>query len=232
MRCSMTRTSATRSLSFSAFILLLAPLIASAQVEQTSEGAQIFLSKLVNQGNVEARVRLGHVASDYTETRYVKKMLRGWVTELQSKRSGCALDADGSHSSSMSCFPERAVLSFSSSFAGGAESEVCNSLITQIRFLPRDTVKVSEPDFNESYSTYRYAHEKSLMEALALPLAFDWRQANVSRNSSSVTAQAPHSRFKNVTLSFNTSDPGMLDRIEYAARFLTMNCDVTVGTGF
>ena len=72
--------------------------------------------------------------------------------------------------------------------------------------------------------------------ALRPPHDIDWRRAAVTRTkfngADSINIDAPSSKYKKLTLIFSTPDPEMMDRIEFAARFLKMSCDATTETGF
>jgi hypothetical protein len=74
--------------------------------------------------------------------------------------------------------------------------------------------------------------EKGFSASHNPPHYIDWRKAQISRHARGVQVIVPNSTFRELRLGFIASEPEMIDRIEYAAKFLQMSCDPTVDTGF
>lgn len=65
------------------------------------------------------------------------------------------------------------------------------------------------------------------------PHFFDWRKASVERGTAGgVFVSVPSKKFKILRLGFYSGEPEMLDRIEYAMKFLQASCDESANTGF
>lgn len=185
---------------------------AGGQPQQTAEGAQQFLLRVASERIAPATLHFADVTVQYAYTTYEKKMLRGWV----EYRSGGNV------------------------LSGAQEAEVvrlespdpCTTVIPALTFTPEQRKTREEPNFNEEYYTNLYRWIPSFAAAMAPPHAIAWGKAKISRTPQAVVATVPDAKFKQTSLVMRTQDPDMLERLEYAMKFLQMSCDPTADTGF
>ena len=74
--------------------------------------------------------------------------------------------------------------------------------------------------------------EKGFSASHNPPHYIDWRKAQISRHANGIQIIVPNATFRELRLGFTANEPEMIDRIDYAAKFLQMSCDPTVDTGF
>lgn len=74
--------------------------------------------------------------------------------------------------------------------------------------------------------------EKGFSTSHNAPHYIDWRKAQISRHVNGIQVIVPNATFRELRLGFTANEPEMIDRIDYAAKFLQMSCDPTVDTGF
>lgn len=67
-----------------------------------------------------------------------------------------------------------------------------------------------------------------------VPIQIDWGSAALRRydNGTGIDLQVPVAKYEKMLVRFEVSDPDLLDRLEYAMKFLQMSCDSTSSTGF
>jgi hypothetical protein len=114
----------------------------------------------------------------------------------------------------------------------------CKASIEDLQFSAEDTTLTSHSSQAAQWlKTKGWFRETTLQDprvVLAPPHHIDWGQVKIARGTSgtSVSAGQPHPAFGNIFITYETSDPDLLDRIEYAMKFLQMSCDPTSNTGF
>ncbi len=197
------------------------------QATQTAEGAQKFLAALVKKGNahtwfVDAQGRTNYVQGKATTTttrvellgpeesksqRTIEKQLSAFpVSEVDSQ------GADGR--------PDACVTRITKWTVRDPLSESRNWQSTDEGILIDTTILHAES------STYELSAE------LQAPHWIDWRNVKLSRstNGAQMTASFKEKNFL-VHLAF-TGETELVDRVEYAMKFLKLSCDDTSSTGF
>ncbi len=97
----------------------------------------------------------------------------------------------------------------------------CTSTVTGLNFS------------TDELSLLRAGYVRYSEEALRQSQFIDWRKASIIRESGSISIVTPTPMGSGlVSVWFKTSDKDLLDRIEYASKFLQMSCDPTANTGF
>jgi hypothetical protein len=220
----------------------LAPLLAQAQqteatpaqsapkpqAGQTAEGAQRFLSTLVKKGNgytwfVDAQGRTNYVRGKATKTTTHVGVLLG-NDEAKSVRlidkqltafSLTQIDIEGADGKPDACVTRI------------AKWDVREPLSENKSWQTTDEgILIDTPILHVENSAYELSPE------LASPHWIDWRNVKLSRgtNGGQMTASFKE---KNYTahLSF-TGETELVDRVEYAMKFLKLSCDDTTATGF
>ncbi len=197
------------------------------QAAQTAEGAQKFLAALVRKGNahtwfVDAQGRTNYVQGKATTTqtrvellgpeeskseRPIEKQLSAFnVTEIDSQ------GADGK--------PDACVTRIAKWTVRDPLSESRNWQSTDEGILIDTTILHAES------STYELSPE------LQAPHWIDWRNVRLSRstNGAQMTASFKDRNYW-AHLAFS-GETELVDRVEYAMKFLKLSCDDTTATGF
>ncbi|HEY8880473.1 MAG TPA: hypothetical protein VIN03_23085 [Roseateles sp.] len=224
-------------LALAAFAAALSPLQALAQQQaepaprpqsgQTAEGAQRFLSTLVKKGNgyawfVDAQARTNYVRGKAQRTtthvgvlgndeekteRAIEKQLGAFaVTAIDTQA------ADGR--------PDACMTRIAKWEPKEALSESKNWQTTD------EGILIDTPILHVETSTYELSPE------LLAPHWIDWRNVKLARSTNGAQMTASFKE-RNLTahLSF-TGETELMDRVEYAMKFLKMSCDDTTATGF
>lgn len=187
---------------------------ANAQAGQTTAGAQEFLSTLANTQAALVKFHVERLNQTLTLKSYRKKMLTGWVLEDTSTHN---------YDMSTSSFLVKKI---------GASGD-CVTLIQELDFSQKDKEEYSQrADFSSGNFTVEARLAPVFAVAVAPPHRIEWGKVDISRSSGSVGVSTPDARFGRFFLSFSAPDPDMIDRIEYAMKFLKMSCDATASTGF
>lgn len=204
------------------------PTTVMAQSAQTAESAQAFLAQIAKNESAPAQVFVEKVRVPYTYKVWEDKFLRGRVLtkdENDERDTKILLKVSDLKASSESC-----------STALYPDHPAVASTSVNHRYNGEDM------DWEWKYNFPRFG-----------VIEIDWAKAKIRRgywyikgdsneygnafygnfsNADGVTAIFPDARYGFVSLQFKTSDADMLDRIEYAMKFLQMSCDPTSGTGF
>ena len=203
---------------------------ASAQAQQaaqTAEGAQRFLSTLVKKGNgytwfVDAQGRTNHVRGKATKkTTHVGVLGNDeekseWLIEKQlTAFSLTQIDTEGADGKPDACMTRI------------AKWDVREPLSENKSWQTTDEgILIDTPILHVENSAYELSPE------LASPHWIDWRNVKLSRSTNGGQMTASFKE-KNYTahLSF-TGETDLVDRVEYAMKFLKLSCDDTTSTGF
>jgi hypothetical protein len=199
----------------------------ATQAQQTAEGAQRFLAAVVKKGNAhawfidaqgktnpvrgKAITKSTHVGvlndnEEKSERRIEKQLAAFTVTDIDTQGPSGKLDA---------CLTRI------------AKWELRDQLTDTRSWQTMDEgILIDTPILHTEVSTYELSPE------LASPHWIDWRNVKLGRsaNGGQMTASFKAKNFI-ANLAF-TGEPELLDRIEYAMKFLKMSCDDTAATGF
>lgn len=207
--------------------ITLAPLATQAQQAQTAEGAQRFLAALVKKGSAQAwfvdgqgrtnhvrgkaartTTHVGVISDDEEKSEHVveKQLTAFAVTEVDSQGS------DGK--------PDACVTRITKWTMSEPLVESRSWQTTDEGFL------IDTPIVHAETSTYELSPE------LASPHWIDWRNVKLARtlNGAQMTASFKEKNFT-ANLAFS-GETELVDRIEYAMKFLKLSCDDTAATGF
>jgi hypothetical protein len=214
-------------------LILSLPMAAQAQQAQTAEGAQRFLALQVKNGNaqawfVDAQGRTNPVPGVASDSLvYYLSILEGALsnksnekvertTEKQFKPFAVTeIDSVGADGKPNAC------LTRISKWAVGDQLVEVKQWSSTVEGVLQDiTVEHTET------STYKLPPE------LASPQWIDWRNVRLNRvlNGTQMIASFKGKNFT-ANLSF-TGETELVDRIEYAMRFLKLSCDDAAATGF
>ena len=197
------------------------------QQGQTAEGAQRFLSTLVRKGNgyawfVDAQNRTNHVRGKAVRTtthvgvisneeqkseRVIEKQLGAFAVS--------AIDSQGPDGKPDACLTRI------------AKWETKEQLVENKSWQTTDEgILIDTPILHNENSAYELSPE------LLGPHWIDWRNVKLARSTNGAQMTASF-KAKNFTahLSF-TGETDLVDRVEYAMKFLKMSCDDTTATGF
>ena len=218
---------------------------AIAQQKQTAEGAQKFLASLkdrgadiINVGFVDGNGAI--IPLQGTETYH-----SAWVRGSGVEETAYKYQPD----------PKTTPISQPMKFYFGVQAldavnasgrpDACVTRIAKMYVSPQEKLEdrtVSEGTFPEKKlvgykdSPIRWYHEWKLEDPLqkfAAPHYIEWGKAKVARTTDSalIVVTAPGPNFW-TQLVFAPKDADLVDRIEYAAKFLQMSCDKAADTGF
>jgi len=205
----------------------LVPLMAHAQQAQTAEGAQRFLAAVVKKGNVttwfvDAQGRTNHV--------------RGKASKTTTYVGLISNDEEKSERVVEKQLPAFAVTEIDTLAASG-KTDACLTRISKWEFgapltenrtwtTTNEGILVDMPIVHVENSTYEPAPE------LNSPHWIDWRNVKLSRstNGAQMTASFKEKSFW-THLAFS-GEAELVDRVEYAMKFLKLSCDDTTATGF
>ena len=202
---------------------------ASAQAPQgqTAEGAQRFLSALVKKGSahtwfVDAQGRTNHVRGKATRTTTEVGILgteetkSERVVEKQLAPFGVAeVDSQGPDGTPDACLTRIAKWAAREPLV---ESRSWNTT--------DEGILIDTPIVHAETSTYELSPE------LLAPQWIDWRNVKIARSANGAQMTAS---FKGKTFTAHlafTGETELVDRVEYAMKFLKMSCDDTAATGF
>jgi hypothetical protein len=207
--------------------LACASLSAQAQAAQTAEGAQRFLAALVKKGNaqawfVDAQGRTNYVRGKAVRTRTeigllgADKQQSETAIEKQLSAFGVSeVDSQGADGKPDACLTRI------------AKWQVREQLVESRSWNTTDEgILVDTPILHSESSTYELPQE------LSSPHWIDWRNVKIARSTNGAQMTASF-KGKNYTanLAF-TGETELVDRVEYAMKFLKMSCDDTTATGF
>jgi len=197
------------------------------QATQTAEGAQKFLAALVRKGNahawfVDAQGRTNYVRGKATRTRTEIGLLGADKSETET-----AIEKQ------LSAFPVNEV----DSQGADGKADACLTRIAKWQVREQLTesrswnttdegILVDTPILHSENSTYELPPE------LQAPHWIDWRNVKIARSTNGAQMTAT---FKEKTFIANlafTGETELVDRVEYAMKFLKLSCDDTTATGF
>ena len=200
---------------------------ALAQQNQTAEGAQRFLAALVKKGNghawlVDAQGRTNHVRG--------KAVITTVEVGLLSEESRKIERAS-----------EKQLSSFIVSELDTQDPDGnVNACITRIaQWRPRESL-VSTTNWTSTdegvFIDTDYRHTQvltfELSPELSSPQWIDWRNVKLTRSTNGAQMQVAFTAKQHtVNLAFH-GETDLVDRVEYAMKFLKMSCDDTASTGF
>lgn len=216
------------------FIAAISPVLAgevSAQAQQTAQGAQDFLSQVINSGNVGASLVIREVKMTGVTTTIEKKFMQGCVP-TGTTRQDIPL-------------PVQATV-----------TRIASSGNQCTTTLPGLTLKDRKYSADHSYLCGRYdsasTWQATVPDISPAPV-IDWSKANIERgkwvsvplgtggdstpnfhvgtSSNHILVSFPDKNHGTVYLSLGAASD-LADRVEYAVKFLQMSCDAAAGTGF
>lgn len=204
-----------------------APVAAKAPAGQTAEGAQRFFAALVKKGNVQAWFVDGQGRTNPVRGKAVRETTHVGIVSDDEEKSERVVEKQ------LTAF---AVTAVDSQGPGGqqdacltriAKWDVRETLVESRNWKDVDSGFLVDTDIvHKERTTYELPPE------LAAPHWIDWRNVKLARatNGTSMTASF---KGKNYTahLAF-TGETELVDRVEYAMKFLKMACDDTAATGF
>ena len=178
-----------------------------AQPQQTVEGANKFFAQIVADGHASTWAYVGDVPiKEFFVVRVSKLFVSGWY-EAENKTKNIKVPYE-----------------------------------TKIEGLPFQygcvwRIGVTVPDrFKREYKHVPISgrvETTSYGDMPVVEMGIDWGRVNIKRNAgkSAIQISVKNPKYAYELLEFK-ADPEMLDRIEYAAKFLQMSCDKTAATGF
>ncbi|MDR7332378.1 hypothetical protein [Roseateles asaccharophilus] len=197
------------------------------QPSQTAEGAQRFLSTLVRKGNgyawfvdaqnrtnyvrgkaVRTTTHIGVMGNDETKSeRVIEKQLGAFTVS--------SIDSQGPDGKPDACLTRIAKWETKEQFVENKSWQTTD-----------EGILIDTPILHNENSTYELTPE------LVGPHWIDWRNVKLARSTNGAQMTASF-KAKNFTahLSF-TGETELVDRVEYAMKFLKMSCDDTTATGF
>ena len=200
---------------------------ASQAPTQTAEGAQKFLAALVKKGNAQAWFVDGQGRTNHVRGKAVRTTTEVGLLGSDQSKTETAIDKQ---------LPAFTVLEVDS-MAPDGKPDACVTRIS--KWETRETLTetrswntkdegflIDTPILNSETSTYELAPE------LRSPHWIDWRNVKLARSTKGgqMTASFKGRNFlANLAFSGETE---LVDRIEYAMKFLKMSCDDTAATGF
>lgn len=223
-----------------AVAMTLAPLGAHAQAAQTAEGAQQFLAAMAKKGLARVRFvdavgRSNYVTGKYTA--YIERTKFGLTSLFSDKGKETREDLPEQ-------FIEKQMEDFGASelaaMDANGNADVCTTRIAGV--VPRGPYD----DYNgntwsesgamsatSATKTERWTYEP-ITKFAGSPHFIDWSDAKVDRglDGTSITVTAKGQVFATNQLVFVSGDADLVDRIEYALKFLKMSCDQSMDTGF
>jgi hypothetical protein len=215
----------TRGMVVAASALALLPTwsVHAAQTQQTADSAQQFLSLLLANRNVNVNAFFQNVDILQT-TRHLEDKSKYSISVEQT-------ETVSEQTLKLSYRPSVTAMSAD---AGNACSTVVSELAFQPEELQLTTVSHQAGQWLKTKGWYQEVKRQDPRAVLAPPHRIDWGKAQITRwtDGKGISASMPHPRFGLFALTFATTDPELLDRIEYAMKFLQMSCDPTAGTGF
>ncbi len=197
------------------------------QSGQTAEGAQRFLSTLVRKGNAQAWFIDGQGRTNYVRGKAVKTTTHVGVIsddEAQSERlvekqlpafSVAEVDSQGADGKPDACLTRIAKWSPSVPLV---ESNSWQT--TDEGFL------IDTPILHAETSTFELSAE------LSAPHWIDWRNVKLARSLNGTQMTASFKEKNYLTHLAFTGETELIDRVEYAMKFLKLSCDDTAATGF
>lgn len=212
----------------SALACLFAQPAVQAQTAQTAEGAQRFLAALVNKGSaqawfVDAQGRTNHVRGKaVTTTTHVGVILDN--DEVKSERAVekqltaftvTEIDTQGPSGKQDACQTRIAKWELRDQLT---ESRSWNTM--------DEGILIDTPILHAETSSYTLSPE------LASPHWIDWRNVKLTRATSGTVMTASFKEKNFVAHLAFTGENELIDRVEYAMKFLKMSCDDTAATGF
>lgn len=199
---------------FCAALLAIAPVDhARAQSAQTVEGAQEFLRLALENGSATATIFFEKTGVTRTDRTFEKVFLQGWVYDPEKVTS-------------------HPVTGVSRPVTGLQQQSSCVSAVTGIGFSQGDRVQQVPSEHHPNDHVWKTSYSKPIATALAPPIQMDWTKIAIARGGRGIEFASSHPRFGRVLVTFSAADSEMLDRIEYAGRFLLMSCDPAARTGF
>lgn len=200
---------------------------AQAQQGQTAEGAQRFLAAVVKKGNAQAWFIDAQGRTNYVRGKAVKTTTTVGVIsndEAQSERlvekqlpafPVAEVDTQGADGKPDACLTRIAKWSPSVPLV---ESNSWQT--TDEGFL------IDTPILHAETSTYELSAE------LGAPHWIDWRNVKLARSLNGTQMTASFKEKNYLTHLAFTGEAELVDRVEYAMKFLKLSCDDTTATGF
>ncbi|MEA5667745.1 hypothetical protein VA603_09405 [Stenotrophomonas sp. MH1] len=197
---------------------------AQAQAQQTAESAQQFLSLLLANRNVSINAFFQNVDILQT-TRHLEDKSKYAISIEQ-------IETVTENTLKLSYRPSITAMA-------GDAGNACSTVVSELAFQPQElqqltTVSHQPGQWLKTKGWYQEVKRQDPRVVLAPPHRIDWGKAQIVRwpDGSGIGASNPHPRFGLFSVAFATADAELLDRIEYAMKFLQMSCDPTAGTGF
>jgi hypothetical protein len=206
------------------------PSVSHASSGQTAEGAQTFLAAMAKRGLaqatfIDAAGRANHVVGTHqVKTTRIKTSIKEESTSALVEKSLGAL----------------AVSALSAADAAG-EMDACTTRIDAVQpptvgLYEHKIDSWEEPGFLVSITVMQQQiwDYNAAFQSFAGPHFIDWRDTKVARSNdgTQITITAKGQKFPTNMLTFASPDTELLDRIEYAVKFLRLSCDEAGDTGF
>lgn len=204
-----------------------APSAAKPPSGQTAEGAQRFFSALVKKGNAQAWFVDGQGRTNHVRGKAVRETTHVGIVSDNEEKSERLVEKQ------LAAFPVTAV----DSQGPAGQQDACLTRIAKwdVREPLTESRNWNDVDSGFLVDTAIVHKEKTSYELppeLAAPHWIDWRNVKLVRatNGSAMTASFKEKNFI-AHLAF-TGEVELVDRVEYAMKFLKMACDDTAATGF
>lgn len=195
-------------------VMLLLPAAAIAQVEQTVEGAQEFLAQSLDKGIVDGSILFERTGVTRTDRHFEKVFLQGWVYDPEKEA-------------------EREVTQVTRQITRVSRHSPCITAVTGIAFTADDQKSTLPSEhWPNDPDVWKTQWSRPLASALGSPFKIEWGAATVTRSNSSVVVSIKDPKFRSVVVTLAAESQSQLDRVEYAIRFLQLNCDSIAETGF
>jgi len=226
---------------------LIAAGSASAQQNQTADGAQKFLATLISRGPDVVNVTFVNANGESIPLKGTETFHSAWI-----RRSGGKEYEETAYKHQ----PDPKVTAIEKNMGwmlgvdaldavnADGKADACVTRISKIHMAAKEVLEGSTVDENTfpekaligyKDSPIRWYHSwklESPLEKFAAPHYIDWSKAKVSRTADGrVYVNAPGPNFRTLFV-LVPNDPELSDRIEYAAKFLQMSCDKSASTGF
>lgn len=200
---------------------------AQAQQGQTAEGAQRFLAALVKKGNAHAWFVDGQGRTNY---------VRGKATATATR-----VELLGPEQSKSERVIEKQLAAFTvtevDSQSADGRTDACRTRITKWEVRDqltesRNWQSVDEGILIDTTIVHAETSTYELSPELAAPHWIDWRNVKIGRSTNGAQMTVSFKE-KNYTanLAF-TGETDLIDRVEFAMKFLKLSCDDTTATGF
>ncbi|WP_293975261.1 hypothetical protein [Sphingomonas sp.] len=185
------------------------------EAKQTAEGAQRFFAQLVQDGRVTISGNLARVPIHVTGTHVFEVGRSSFSGVGKFRNAPITFDGFGPVDFKSPDF---------------ASDKPCESRISNISYH-----NMFETEITRQYSNGRGYIENSQQSVPAMPkeMVINWSRVNVTGGTGLVRVSWTDPSYKNSYIDFVIGGgKELMDRVEFAAKFLQASCDVAANTGF